>query len=86
VVDLGRVLLLLLLATAGCEAGPTSDWPRPSTPDEGTDTDRDDDSMQNLDGGSNGSAMDAAARDAGAPPTPDCASDGGDAGCLERDL
>ncbi|HEX5659108.1 MAG TPA: hypothetical protein VFX59_18065 [Polyangiales bacterium] len=80
-----RVLMLWALATAGCESGPTSEWPHNGAPDE----DDGNDESQRLDGGASGSAMDAAVRADGSskPPTQDCdAGDAGaDSGCPQQE-
>jgi hypothetical protein len=72
-------LLCMLLAAAGCDSGPTSDWP-------GDPNDLDDQGDEGPPAGADAgvSAMDAAKPaqelDAGAP-LDDCPGDAGDAGC-----
>ncbi len=69
-----RSLWLLLLFPLSC--GPTSDWPSSS------DSKNDEDGPpRGADGGSAGSAMDAAVSTGdGSSPTPVCGADAGDAG------
>jgi hypothetical protein len=80
-----RLLLLLCLATVGCEGGPTSEWPR-GVEDDGESTPtapaRDAGAAGSLDAGVPVNAgkpcseLDSGAGDAGTPPP-----DAGDAGC-----
>jgi hypothetical protein len=73
VIDFRRALLLLTLATAGCEIGPTSEWPRGESSG--------DDLASGKDAGA--AALDAATTgDAGTASTSECdaAVNAGDAG------
>lgn len=76
-IELRRTLLVCVLAAAGCESGPTSDWPTHGSGD-------DKDSMASDAAVAGG--MDASRpADAGVPAQDACTSDAGDAGCETRD-
>jgi hypothetical protein len=94
VTDLRRALLLSLFVAAGCDSGPTSDWPNdPST--NNPDKDRDDDHRDDDTDGPPTMAADAGVGgiiDASAPRidsgiSEECATpDAGDAGCQLADF